>query len=145
MPTRAALPLPQTPIVNPNEVKGFCGNQEVPPDRYFYFLNESDETLWQSDGYKVTEKNGRECWSILMICPVCHSNIRLDSTKKRIKIDEDGVETDETIQCPYPGDFGGICRFKVELMPVRGKRIFPFRMQNGEMRDIRVDALYRKV
>lgn len=139
MSRHAAVPIPDTPIVNPNEVKGFVGSHEIPPDRYFYLLNESDESLWQVDGYCVGDN-----WSINLICPVCGNNLRLDSTKKRFQVTEAGIETDEPIQCPYPGEFGGMCRFRVEFQLPRGEKFFDFRLADGSVKRLRVDALIRR-
>jgi len=131
------------PIITPNEVKGFLGNDTRKPDRLFYVLYE--DQIWEWDGYCV-HLGETPCWSINIVCPRCHNNLRLDSTRKRVQITSDSLETDEPIRCAHPAEFGGVCRWAIELAPPhkREERYIEVAGPTGVAR-IKIDAVAKNV
>lgn len=129
------------PIITPNEVKGFLGSDARKPDRLFYILFE--DQIWEWDGYCVHTAD-RDCWSINIVCPRCHNNLRLDSTLKRLQVTADSLETDEPIRCSHVAEFGGLCSWRVELAPPRKReeRYIEVGSPTGVAR-IKIDAVAR--
>lgn len=127
-----------SPIVNKNEVKGFLGGTERKPDRYFYVL--WDETVWELDGYCVKLPSGKLTWTILVTCPHCCQVLKLDTERKPLLVDERGLSTSEPIQCSYPGQFGGLCNWRVELEPP--KESLRYAVVNGQR--VRLDAIAKR-
>lgn len=113
----------QTPksrmIIRPNEVRGMHTAASRQPDRYFYLLY--GDTVWECDGYRIgpteaPDDSPEVNWSILLVCPVCHNNLRIDSVKKHLQVERQAAGLDtEPIQCSYKAEFGGLCRFRVVL------------------------------
>ncbi|MFH1645994.1 MAG: hypothetical protein ABIB11_06195 [Candidatus Omnitrophota bacterium] len=123
------------PIFKPDEIKGCYGNVGRTPDRYFYILY--GEEVLECDGYKIGDN-----WSILLICPVCKGELKIDSIKKHMQMDERGLELAETIKCSWPGDFGQHeCTFCVALEPPR-KTEDKIVVVNG--RKVKIDAVAKK-
>lgn len=126
-------------IIRPNEVKTLDDYARREPDRYFYILFGDD--VWECDGYMIKD-DGKELWTILIRCPVCNQNLKLDSEKKSLRIDDKGLELKDTIQCSWPGQFGGLCNFHVAVEPPRK---FEDRMVRVAGRQLKIDAVARRV
>lgn len=106
-------------IIRPDEVRGMHTAASRPPNRYFYLLY--GDTVWECDGYRVGPEGAPDDspevnWSILLVCPVCHNNLRIDSIKKHLQVERGAAGLDtEPIRCSYKAEFGGLCRFCVVL------------------------------
>ena len=99
-----------------------------------------EDTVWECDGYAVGD-----LWSILIICPVCRQNLKIDSTKKPMRIDEKGLELADPIRCSYPGDFGTPCPFCVAIEPPKKADLYQeIRCGDGQVRKVKLDAIARK-
>lgn len=150
-PLKSAALQPKAPTIvgdgRDGMVKGYVGGAEVRPDRYFYILfnDGMEERVWEADGYSMRDtKTGQTHWSILITCPKCFNNIRLDSLKKDLTT-EDGLETADAIGCPWPGDFGTPCNFRVVLEPPRGdKRRMRVACRDGVVREVNIDAVAKR-
>lgn len=127
-------------IIRPDEVRTLDNYADRKADRYFYILFE--ESVWECDGYVVKPEGREPLWTILIVCPVCRHNLKLDSTKKKLLIDERGLELAEPIRCSWPGEFGTACNFQVAIEPPR-KSEDKFVRVNG--RQIKVDAVAKRV
>jgi len=127
-------------IIRPDEVKTLDDYATRKPDRYFYILFE--EAVWECDGYMVKEEGKEPLWTILIVCPMCRQNLKLDSTKKKLRIDDKGLELAEPIACAWPGEFGTACNFQVAIEPPRKSEDKYVRV-NG--RQVKVDAVAKRV
>lgn len=138
-------------IVRPNEVKGFQTTHEAKPNRYFYVL--CGDECWECDGYRagdpsLPDDHGDVHWAILLTCPVCHQALKLDSTKKQIKVWKDcGLETAEPIRCSYPAQFSGPCPFGVvlELPSKKADKFITVHLDGGITKQIAIDAVAKRV
>lgn len=107
-------------IVTPNEVRGFLPTARAKADRYFYVLYGDMVLEW--DGYRIGGEAGAPDgapevnWSILLMCPKCRNNLKLDSLHKHFAVEsgQAGISS-EPIQCSYKAEFGGICSWRVVL------------------------------
>jgi len=114
----AAPFLPSQQIFTPTHVRAVSKNMVAPPDRYFYLL--SGDTVWQCDGYRtgsaeLPDDHPDVKWLINFNCPICHNNLSLDSTKKKLRVTPgQGLDTDE-LRCSYIAQFGGWCPFDAVL------------------------------
>lgn len=114
------LPRPSSLIVKPNEIRGFLPTAQAKPDRYFYILY--GDTVLEWDGYRIGGPVGAPDgapevnWSILLMCPKCRNNLRLDSLQKHLMVEsgQSGISS-EPIQCSYKAEFGGLCSWRVVL------------------------------
>lgn len=132
------------PIVRPDEVRGFMGNQESRVDRVFRVLEEAstEDRVWFIDGYKLVDGNtGQIHWKLVLVCPVCDRTLALESQKKPMELDRDGLQVEE-FRCTWPGDFGSPqCNFAAAIVkPPRGKH--QFRTSDGVLH--RIDGLFRR-
>lgn len=132
-------------IVRPDEVKTLDSHTEAKPDRYFYILFE--DKVWECDGYVVAEEGKEPLWTILLICPVCKQNLKLDSIKKKLMLDEQGLHLAEPIACGWPGEFSTPCNFRVMIDPPRKAEDKTFRVNcmDGVSRQVRIDGVARRV
>lgn len=132
-------------IVRPNEVKTLDNYAGRKPDRYFYILFE--ENIWECDGYVVNQEGSEPLWSILLVCPLCKQNLKLDSDKKKLLIDEQGLHLAEPIACAWPGEFGTACNFRVAIDPPRKREDKVVRVtgMDGISRQVKIDAVARRV
>lgn len=112
------VPKPKNLLVTPNEVKGFLPTAGKRPDRFFYVLYADQVLEW--DGYRVgpagaPDDSPEVSWSILIMCPRCHNNLKLDNLLKHLEIEAGraGLQS-EPIQCAYK-DFGTLCPWRVVL------------------------------
>jgi hypothetical protein len=135
----------QSQIVRPDEVKTCDDYARRKPDRYFYIIFE--ENVWECDGYKIERDGAEPLWTILLICPMCRQNLKLDSTKKKILIDEQGLHLAEPIACAWPGEFGTACNFQVAIEPPRKAEDKMVRVNgmDGRPRQVKIDAVARRV
>lgn len=117
----SVLPRPsKNLIVTPNRVQGFLPTAKAKPDRYFYVLYGDMVLEW--DGYRIGGEVGAPDgadgvnWSILLMCPRCHNNLRLDSLQKHLSVEsgQAGISS-EPIRCSYKAEFGGLCSWRVVL------------------------------
>lgn len=106
-------------VVTPNEVKGFLPTASRRPDRFFYVLY--GDTVLEWDGYRVgpvgaPDDDPQVNWSVLLVCPRCHNNLRLDSLQKHLEVESGaaGLQS-EPIQCSYKVEFGTLCTWRVVL------------------------------
>lgn len=135
-------------ILRPDYVKGFADTAKKKIDRYFYVL--CGEELWQCDGYRVgppelPDDHPSVSWNILLICPVCHNNLMLDSVKKKIQVSRPfGLETAEPIQCSYKAEFGGLCKWHVVLEPPKKCMEVVVQLDEGVRRAVLVDAVAKR-
>jgi hypothetical protein len=126
--------LQQQTVIKHDEVKGIVGSDERRPDRFFYIL--CGDEVWEADAYQA----GKE-WLINLICPKCHQNITIKSTKKPMQVDEYGLQLGEPIGCPWEGDFGTMCSFAIMLdTPKQSDRIAQV---NGVQ--VKIDAVAKRV
>jgi hypothetical protein len=136
----------QQRIIRPDQVRTLDEYATKKPDRFFYIRY--GETIWECDGYRVVEA-GREDlvhWTILLICPECGHNLKLDSTKKKLKIDENGLELAEPMACDWPGDFSTPCNFQVMLEPPkRSEKTSMVTTVTGTNREVQIDAVAKRV
>jgi hypothetical protein len=115
-----AIPRPNKNfIVRPNEVKGFLPTASAKPDRFFYVLY--GDTVLEWDGYRIgpvgAPDDSREVnWTLLVMCPKCHNNLKLDSLQKHLEVEarQAGIQS-EPIQCSYKIEFGTLCTWRVVL------------------------------
>jgi len=128
-----------TPIMRPNEVKGFLGRSETRPDRIFYVLDVTSrwEFLWELDGYVIRSPQG-DLWTIHLICPKCRNTLTIKSESKAMHVTEEGLEIDEFC-CTWPAEFGGICTMHAALVLPRGGQ----RTQPTQQGIKRVDAVFK--
>jgi uncharacterized protein YbaR (Trm112 family) len=102
-------------IVRPGLVKGFLPTATKPPDRLFYILYLQDDLVWECDGYKKPAENGTQPgWMIVLTCPICRNHLTLDTTKKKVEITAEGIQS-ESFRCSHPAEFGGVCPFEIVL------------------------------
>jgi hypothetical protein len=136
----------QQRIIRPDQVRTLDEYATRKPDRFFYICY--GETIWECDGYKVVEQ-GREDkteWTILIICPECGRNLKLDSTEKKLKVDERGLELAEPMACPWPGEFSTPCNFQVMLEPPkRSEKTAVVTTLQGVNREVQIDAVAKRV
>jgi hypothetical protein len=78
---------------------------------------------------------------------MCRQNLKLDSTKKKILIDEQGLHLAEPIACAWPGEFGTACNFQVAIEPPRKAEDKMVRVNgmDGRPRQVKIDAVARRV
>jgi hypothetical protein len=110
----------QSPIIKPDEVKGFMGHKEAEePTRRFYVLekrSDSEDRIWELDGYMVKDgANNKELWAIHMVCPRCDKTSTIKSEKKAIHVTDAGLEV-EPFRCAWPAEFGGQCAFTAGIV-----------------------------
>lgn len=134
------------PIMKKDEVKGVVGHASTYPDRWIYVLDTSDDRIWEWDAYKRQDPVTKEhYWEVLIQCPVCRDNLRLDSRKKQINIGEThGVETGEPFFCGniYEKDgFTGRCTWGCELKPHDGEPVPMSDAKNGAPGMCKIDAV----
>lgn len=137
-------------ILRPDYVKGFADTAAKKVDRYFYII--SGEECWECDGYRVgpaalPDDHPEVAWNILIICPVCHNNLMLDSTKKKLAVSRGaGLETAEPIRCSYKAEFGGLCKWCVVLEPPRRRedKQITVRLDGGVVKTVNVDAVAKR-
>jgi hypothetical protein len=139
----SVVPRPSSLIVKPNEVRGFLPTAEATPDRYFYVLY--GDTVLEWDGWRTGNPNAPDGadevnWSILLMCPKCRNNLRLDSLQKHLMVEsgQSGISS-EPIQCSYKGEFGGLCSFRV-VLERPSRKCDKIVTVNGGKR-IRIDAI----
>lgn len=114
------VPKPKNLIVKPNLVRGFLPTARAKVDRFFYVLYGDMVLEW--DGYRIGGAAGAPDgadgvnWSILLMCPRCHNNLRLDSLQKHLGVEsgQAGLSS-EPIRCSYKAEFGGLCSWRVVL------------------------------
>jgi len=144
----SAVPKPDRNfIATPGEVKGFLPSAVRRADRYFYVLYA--DTVYEWDGYRMGPSGAPDGapevnWSILIMCPKCRNNLRLDNLKKHLAIESSaaGLES-EPIQCAYKAEFGGLCTWRVVLeRPVKAQdRIVVVAAPDSSRRQILIDAI----
>jgi len=111
----AAPPAPAGMILRPDLVKGYLPTASKPPDRLFYLLDLQRDLVYEIDGYKLPAENGtKPGWMLVLCCPVCNNHLTLDSTKKKLEVTEEGIES-EVFRCSHPAQFGGICSYAIVL------------------------------
>jgi hypothetical protein len=132
-------------IVRPDEVKTLDNYCQREPDRYFYLLFE--ENVWECDGYCVREEGKEPIWTILIVCPLCKQNLKIDSTAKKLLIDERGLTLAEPIACSWPGEFSTACNFRVAIEPPqkREDRFARVTGPGGVSRQVKIDAVAHRV
>lgn len=142
-------------IARPDLVRGTMGQASRKPTKYFYVVSDDggSEIVWEWDGYMSKDPNsGEPQWVILITCPRCHNTLRIDTSKKPLRVSKDGLETDSPIRCSWEekdkakirGGFGA-CGWACELRPVRGsEKHASVRMLNGRMQKVTVDAVVVK-
>jgi len=132
-------------IVRPDEVKTLDTQRTAKPDRYFYMLFE--EHVWECDGYYIHEPGEEPNWIILIVCPCCKQNLTINSTKKKILIDDKGLHVAEPIACSHPGEFSTPCNFRVAVEPPSKQEDKYCRVagSDGVSRQVKVDAVARRV
>lgn len=132
-------------IVRPDEVKTLDNFAGADPDRYFYMLFE--EKVWECDGYCIKREGEEPLWTILIVCPLCKQNLKIDSTKKKLLIDDKGLHLAEPIACAWPGEFNTPCNFRVAIEPPRRAEDKMCRVtgQDGVSRQVKVDAVAVRV
>jgi len=132
-------------IVRPGEVKTLDDYATRKPDRYFYIL--FGENVWECDGYVINQDGKEPLWTILIVCPVCRHNLKIDSSKKKLLIDDKGLEIAEPIACAWPGEFGTACNFQVAIEPPRKREDMFVRVNgiDGIGRQVKVDAIARQI
>ena len=132
-------------IVRPDEVKTLDSHTEAKPDRYFYMLFE--EHIWECDGYYIQEEGKKPLWIILIVCPLCKQNLKIDSSNKKLLIDDKGLHLAEPIGCSWPGEFNTPCNFRVAIEPPRKQEDKFCRVtgRDGVSRQVKVDAVARRV
>lgn len=130
-------------VVRPNEVKGFVTTGGRKPDRFFYILY--GDTVWECDGYRVgptaaPDDSPEVNWSLLIICPKCGGNLRIDSLKKHLGVEagQAGLES-EPLQCSYKAEFSGLCPFRVVLERPSKRHERVVTVDGG--RQVRIDAV----
>lgn len=133
------------PTVRPDEVKGYMGQSAAAaPDRRFHVLENARDAvyIWEIDGYRAIEKDGKVHWRLHMICPRCDRSLTIVSTKKPLEVREGpngGLEV-EAFQCSWPGDFGSpCCSFAAGIRLPRGSE----RVQgvDGGTQPFRIDGV----
>jgi hypothetical protein len=137
-------------IVRPDYVKGFADTASKKVDRYFYIIYL--EECWECDGYRIGPKDLPDDhpsvhWTILLRCPVCHNNLMLDSTKKKLQVSRpSGLETAEPIRCSYKAEFGGLCKWSVVLESPRRRedKQISVRLDDNIVKTVLVDAVAKK-
>lgn len=105
--------------IRPDRVTGYLDTATKLPDRIFKVLYREDDAVWEIDGYRIGPREAPDSapelhWTFHITCPKCKNNLLLDSKKKKIEIDPDGIQT-EAFRCSHPGMFGGICGFTFVL------------------------------
>ena len=113
------VPRPSSLEVTPDRVRGFLPTASAHIDRFFYVLY--GDTVLEWDGYRVGPVGAPDDhhdvnWSILLVCPKCHNNLRLDSLMKHLGVEagQAGLQS-EPIQCSYKVEFGTLCTWRVVL------------------------------
>jgi hypothetical protein len=132
-------------IIRPDEVKTLDNYAGSEPDRYFYIIYE--EHVWECDGYRIRQEGSEDLWTILLVCPICRQNLKIDSTKKKLLIDDKGLHLAEPIACAWPGEFGTACNFRVAIEPPRKREDQMVRVigPDGLSRQVKIDAVARRV
>lgn len=135
------------PVMKKDEVKGFVGHASTAPDRWIYVLDPSDDRIWEWDAYKrIDPETKKPYWEVLLICPKCRDNLRLDSRLKQIHIDEaHGVETGEPFFCGNVLErdgFTGRCDWGCELKPHDGEPVPMTDNKNGRPGMCKIDAVF---
>ena len=132
-------------IIRPDEVKTLDQHTAAKPDRYFYMLFE--EHVWECDGYCIKREGKEALWTILIVCPLCKQNLKLDSKKKKLLIDEQGLHLAEPIACAWPGEFNTPCNFRVMIEPPKKREDKFVRITDmgGVSRQVKVDAVAYRV
>ena len=114
----APAPAPAGMIARPGLVKGYLPTATKPPDRVFYILYQ--DILWECDGYRAPGEPGAQPhWLIVLICPRCGENLTLNTSKKKVEITPEGLQS-EPFRCSHPAEFGGVCPFTVALEKPKG-------------------------
>lgn len=101
-------------ILRPDYVRGFVPTATNKPDRLFYLLDTKDDCVWEVDAYKSPGESGRANWMLILACPVCRNHLVLDSTKKRLEVTDEGIQSD-VFRCAHDAQFGGICPYQIAL------------------------------
>jgi len=127
-------------IVTPEYVNAVGESPVSSVDRYFYVVNLQDDMIMEWDGYRTEELDGKIHWMILITCPKCNNELRLETAKKQILIDDKGLHIAETIRCTHPAEFGGMCTWHVGIEPPRKSSDREARIRGQK---IKVDAIAR--
>jgi hypothetical protein len=139
----------QTVIARPDEVRGVMGKADTHVDRHLYLVDRLTDIVWEADAYIQPKEKPDEPdhWWVLLLCPCCQTNLRIDSAKKPININERGIETGEPIACGnYLNDvegFTGTCPFRAELEPPPKPEFIEISNDLGIQR-VKVDAWIRR-
>jgi len=135
------LPNPGGMILRPDYVKGYLPTAQRPPDRLFYLLDVREDLVWEVDGYKTQLTSGDFSWLFVIACPICRNHLTLDSTRKKVEVTREGIQSEE-FRCSHPAEFGGTCPFAIALERPRSR----------EQREVcvrgrwyRIDAVVKRV
>lgn len=134
---------PRGSIIRPDEVRVMNTVGASRPDRFFYVLYH--DTVFEWDGYRVGPSAAPDGaaevdWSILLVCPKCGRNLKLDSILKHLGVEsgQSGLES-EPIQCSYKAEFGGLCPWRIVLeRPGRSDQVV-----SVMGRKVKIDAVAR--
>lgn len=113
-PNNPALKASPGMILRPDYVRGFVPTTTSVPSRLFYLLDTKNDCVWEVDAYRSPGENGRVNWMLVLVCPVCRNHLVLDSTKKKLEITTEGIESD-VFRCSHDAQFGGVCPYQVAL------------------------------
>lgn len=135
--------------MRPDEVKGIVAQTPSRADRYFYLLDKETDEVWETDGYRQLDgETGQERWMLLIMCPKCRNELKLETGRKQFEIDERGIETAEPFRCSWPIDqdgYKGACPWGCELQRPGREIKVPVRLRTGAMVEVKIDAMIRQV
>lgn len=138
---------PPQPIMRPDLVQGVVADSGDNVDRHFYLYDAVSELVFEADGYQMPSANGEPSWMVLMLCPACQQNLKLESAKKPFEVSERGIETGEVIKCSYwlqdVDGYTGMCPFRGELEPPKKPEWGEVRTAAGVVK-VKIDAWIRR-
>lgn len=135
------MPNPGGMILRPDYVKGYLPTAQRAPDRLFYLLDPFRDLVWEVDGYRhPAAEGGTPYWILVLTCPTCRNHLILDTSKKKVEIDKEGIQSEE-FRCSHPAEFGGVCPFAVALDRPRSQEQREVCVQG---RKYRIDAVVKR-